>query len=451
MTTKDSSTSVETNEASATMPTFSDKLKGQLPFLLRNIVKDTDSPAETDMLLLGALTTLSSCLPNVRGIYDQRNVHPNLFLFVTAKASSGKGKLSLCQLLVEPIERMYENDNIRKWKEYDKEMLLREAGEPKPDKPTESRLFIPANSSATAVFQTLGENDSKGLIFETEGDTLSRTFKTGHGNYSDGFRKAFHHERISYLRRKNNESVVINHPQLSVVLSGTPQQISTLIPDAENGLFSRFIFYYMETSLEWKNVFGDPEDGPLDCDFEASGEMFFEFYQKLKEETSIKFLLTQSQEQKFNQFFESHQAEYAAVFGPDIVASVRRLGLIAFRIAMIITMLRVMDGKKKLCDDFWDNSLPCDDADLDIALTIVNVLLPHTAKVLSMLKETQSSNIISDNLLNLMPEEFSREEYMTAAMEMGIKPNTANLRLFRQTKNKLLKKTGYGRYMKIKG
>ena len=32
------------------------------------------------------------------------------------------------------------------------------------------------------------------------------------------------------------------------------------------------------------------------------------------------------------------------MFGEDIVASVRRLGLITFRIAMILTTLRIMDG-----------------------------------------------------------------------------------------------------------
>jgi hypothetical protein len=42
-------------------------------------------------------------------------------------------------------------------------------------------------------------------MFETEGDTLAQTFKSEHGNYSDGFRKAFHHEKISYLRRKDRE------------------------------------------------------------------------------------------------------------------------------------------------------------------------------------------------------------------------------------------------------
>ena len=79
-------------------------------------------------------------------------------------------------------------------------------------------LLIPTNSSATAVYQTLNENNGIGLIFETEGDTLANTFNSDYGNYSDGFRKAFHHEAISYIRRKDKEYVSIANPCLSTLL-----------------------------------------------------------------------------------------------------------------------------------------------------------------------------------------------------------------------------------------
>jgi hypothetical protein len=39
-----------------------------------------------------------------------------------------------------------------------------------------------ANSSATAFFQILNDNNGVGLMFETEGDTLAQIFKSEHGN-----------------------------------------------------------------------------------------------------------------------------------------------------------------------------------------------------------------------------------------------------------------------------
>ena len=63
----------------------------------------------------------------------------------------------------------------------------------KPVKPPERMLFIPANNSTTGVYQLISDNEGRGLMFETEGDTLTQAFKSDYGNYSDGFRKAFHH------------------------------------------------------------------------------------------------------------------------------------------------------------------------------------------------------------------------------------------------------------------
>ena len=74
-----------------------------------------------------------------------------------------------------------------------------------PQEPPIKTLLIPANSSATSVYQVLNDNGGIGLMFETEGETLANTFKSDYGNFSDGFRKAFHHEMISCTRCKNRE------------------------------------------------------------------------------------------------------------------------------------------------------------------------------------------------------------------------------------------------------
>lgn len=58
-------------------------------------------------------------------------------------------------------------------------------------------LIIPANSSATSVYQILSDNGGNALMLETEGDTLANVFASDYGNFSDGLRKVFHHEPIS--------------------------------------------------------------------------------------------------------------------------------------------------------------------------------------------------------------------------------------------------------------
>lgn len=48
-----------------------------------------------------------------------------------------------------------------------------------------------------ATYQALSDNHGWGVIFETEADTLTQALKTDYGDYSDGLRKAYHHEPIT--------------------------------------------------------------------------------------------------------------------------------------------------------------------------------------------------------------------------------------------------------------
>ena len=157
----------------------------------------------------------------------------------TTRASSGKGRLALCRYIVEPIHDRLREINETEVMEYKQKLAeynaagKKKASMEKPEEPPMRMLFIPANSSATAVYQVLGDNGGAGLMFETEGDTLANTFGSDYGNYSDGFRKAFHHETISYIRRKDREYVNIKNSRLSTLLTGTPRQVLNLITDAE--------------------------------------------------------------------------------------------------------------------------------------------------------------------------------------------------------------------------
>lgn len=435
---------------SEAMPTFSQDIYGLLPDFLTQIINKAKSFEDADLLILGTLTAISACLPNISGIYAEREVFPNLFLFVSAQASAGKGRLTLCRHLIKPIhdnlKRLYsiEMDEYKTLQnEYSQDKKNREP----PIEPPIKTLLIPANSSATSVYQVLNDNGGVGLIFETEGDTLANSFKSDYGNFSDGFRKAFHHEMISYTRRKDREFVELTKPRLSALLSGTPHQILTLIPDAENGLFSRFIFYNMNLKLEWRDVFSESTDC-LDDYFINLGQQFFQFYQTLQQSQPIRFSLSTNQQQQFNVFFAEIQEQYANLFGLDIVASVRRLGLITFRLAMILTTLRLMDGKAK------SDVIVCDDTDFRTVLIMARVLLQHTAHVFGTLPAVQSEqstkrpNAIMQTYFNSLPHEFDRSAYLSVAERLHIQPRTAESYIHRLCASGQLQHPAYGIYTK---
>lgn len=428
------------------MPTFSQEIYGLLPSFLESVINKAKNFEDADLLILGTLTAISACLPNVSGIYAEREVFPNLFLFVSAQASAGKGRLTLCRHLIKPI-----HDNLKRL--YSIEMdeyktLQNEYSQDKKNRePPIKTLLIPANSSATSVYQVLNDNGGVGLIFETEGDTLANSFKSDYGNFSDGFRKAFHHEMISYTRRKDREFVELTKPRLSALLSGTPHQILALIPDAENGLFSRFIFYNMNLKLEWRDVFSESTVS-LDDYFINLGQQFFQFFQTLQQSQPIRFELSSEQKQQFNSFFATVQEEYANLFGLDIVASVRRLGLITFRLAMILTTLRLMDGKAK------SDVIVCDDTDFRTVLIMARVLLQHTAHVLGTLPAIDSSSASKSQPANrqlffdMLPHDFNRSTYLAIAAQLNIPPKTAEKQITRLCARGQLTRISQGNYRK---
>ena len=440
----------ESSQCSDPMPTFSQNIYSLLPDFLTQIINKAKNYEDADLLILGSLTVISACLPNISGYYAEREVFPNLFTFISAQASAGKGRLTLCRHLVKPI-----HDNLKKHyaiemeeyrhlqNEYSQDKKNREP----PQEPPIKTLLIPANSSATSVYQVLNDNGGVGLIFETEGDTLANTFKSDYGNFSDGFRKAFHHEMISYTRRKDREFVELTKPRLSALLSGTPKQILALIPDAENGLFSRFIFYNMNLRLEWRDVFSESPVS-LDDYFIDLGQRYFQFYQTLQQAQPIRFSLSTTQQEQFNTFFGNVQQEYSAMFGMDIVASVRRLGLITFRLAMILTALRLMDGQSVA------DVIVCNDTDFRTSLIMAEVLIKHAANVFSKLPAadgTASSvgnTIARQKFYDQLPSEFNRQTYLTVATSLGIPIKTAEKQIARLCEKGLLKHLAQGKYGK---
>jgi hypothetical protein len=246
---KQKATDQEETQPEEQMPTLPDAVFDTIPEFLKHITQVATTKEERDILLLGSLVTLSVAFPKLIGKYGDNPVNTNLFIFISAKASAGKGILIHCRKLVEPIHLALRNQAKIMKQQFEVDMQEynankgKDANTEKPQKPPQKMLFIPANNSATGFLEILGDSDKRGLIFETEGDTLAKAFKSDYGDFSDGFRNAFQHEPISYYRRTDKEYVEIDRPCLSALLSGTPKQITTLIPNAENGLFSFLLLH----------------------------------------------------------------------------------------------------------------------------------------------------------------------------------------------------------------
>lgn len=425
---KQKATDQEETQPEEQMPTLPDAVFDTIPEFLKHITQVATTKEERDILLLGSLVTLSVAFPKLIGKYGDNPVNTNLFIFISAKASAGKGILIHCRKLVEPIHLALRNQAKIMKQQFEVDMQEynankgKDANTEKPQKPPQKMLFIPANNSATGFLEILGDSDKRGLIFETEGDTLAKAFKSDYGDFSDGFRNAFQHEPISYYRRTDKEYVEIDRPCLSALLSGTPKQITTLIPNAENGLFSRFMFYVMNMKLIWKDVFASKTENGLDVHFEKLGNEFYSLYQTLQANPDVHFSLTPSQQLQFNQFFEKMQTLYVNIQEEEIISSVRRLGLIAFRIMMIFSTLRIME------DGSIEQNLYCNDTDFQNTLDMITILVKHSSYVYSQIaQETYKPKPKhkKEQFLENLPYHFNRQTYVATALSLGITDKSA--------------------------
>ena len=425
---KQKATDQEETQPEEQMPTLPDAVFDTIPEFLKHITQVATTKEERDILLLGSLVTLSVAFPKLIGKYGDNPVNTNLFIFISAKASAGKGILIHCRKLVEPIHLALRNQAKIMKQQFEVDMQEynankgKDANTEKPQKPPQKMLFIPANNSATGFLEILGDSDKRGLIFETEGDTLAKAFKSDYGDFSDGFRNAFQHEPISYYRRTDKEYVEIDRPCLSALLSGTPKQITTLIPNAENGLFSRFMFYVMNMKLIWKDVFASKTENGLDVHFEKLGNEFFSLYQTLQANPDVHFSLTPSQQLQFNQFFEKMQTLYVNIQEEEIISSVRRLGLIAYRIMMIFSALRIME------DGEITSNLYCNDTDFQNTLDMITILVKHSSYVYSQIaQETYKPKPKhkKEQFLENLPYHFNRQTYVATALSLGITDKSA--------------------------
>lgn len=302
---------------------------------------------------------------------------------------------------------------------------------------------------ASGIFNA--RND-QGITFETEADSLANTLKSDYGNFSDGLRKGFHHEDITYRRRKENEHVEIHNPKWTVYLTGTPGQVTNLIPSAENGLFSRFLFMKVDIPAKWHNVFSK-STRTIDEEMEAIGKRVYGIHLLLKnKQGGIEFQMTEEQQAKFNDFFNKLVEEYKDMLGRDFVANIYRMGLSAYRIAMILSITR-LEGATTLPE-----RIICKDEDLECALIIADTLMLHAARIFSTLLPNKEGGDVmgiklspkSEKLFAALPASFNRQMVLAAAQKLGIAKRTAEKYVGEYvSRYNLCKRVDNGKYEKV--
>lgn len=464
---------VQGSDPLSPLPTFDRHIR--LPYPLADILNCATSQAQRDVLLLGALTVLGASLGRyVRCLYGGKMMSPCLQTFIVAPPASGKGVLSLLRLLADPIHDAIRKEVAEKMKCYRSlkikfDCMGKERKDAEPPVPPLNKMFlISGNNSGTGILQNLMDSDGTGLICESEADTISTAIGSDYGHWSDTMRKAFDHDRLSYNRRTDQEYREVKKSFLSVLISGTPAQVAPLIPNAENGLFSRQLFYYMPAIQQWQDQF-DHNDRDLEKSFTAWGKEWKEKLKGILMNGIFTLRLTKEQKEEFNRLFSDlfHRSKLAN--GNEMSSSIARLAINLCRIMEVVAMLRASeqgditaspnvspehgiasDNLKDRIISRWNLAITPDD--FHTVLSLADVLYHHTVHILSFLPDTEVGNrrmSEREALIDSMEQDFTRTSFLQKAEEMGIKKDTASTWLKRMQKNGLVEsKPGSGNYRK---
>ena len=439
-------------------------------------------PPYRDVLLLGTLTAMGAALGRtVCTSYSRRLQYPNLQTFIVAPPASGKGVLSFVRLLTDPLHRekrqAYEQaraDYDRQKAAWDKQGARGREDMTLPQPPPLSMFYIPGNITGTGVHQLIIDNQGTGFIFELEADTVSTAVQSDYGHWSDTLRKCFDNAGISYYRRTNQEYRETKETFVSVLLSGTPGQVPPLIPSAENGLFSRQVFYYMPGVNEFRNQY-DADDGEIETFYRRLGTQFCLWLKTVQAAGQYQLLLSDEQKTAFNQVMSELFTCSILMADREMNSWVVREAIDLNRMLMVVALLRATEPTLAAIEQggipprelLYEPSLMepagginqarrtadlpkpryalfASDADFHAVLAMARPLMEHATHVLSLLKaSTVTRRMVAEQLemFTALPNEFRLQEAKQLAEQRGLTAKQVEHWIYRWRDHGLLSPT----------
>ena len=384
----------------------------KLPSILQQVLNVSDDNAVRDMLFLSSLTALSYACPKFWTLHGKpgKRYYANLMSMILAPAASGKGVMTYTKRLLRPIHEAL-NEQKRE-------------GEAK------KMTFVPCNTTASAFIKQLGDNGGSGFLFANEMDTLSQMWKSSYGKFSDVLRCGFEHEAIGMRRRTNNEYVEIENPQLSVLVSGTYNQLLPLVRSRENGLASRFACYVVRDiqAFDYSVFDEDSLSAGEDAEglFDRLGQEVKRFYDwQMQQVGSCQFCFTRSQSEKLARLVKGQWQAYVTEDNREFDSTIKRIGVIIKRIGLVLSALRInMESE-------LPERIQCSEDDFQVLTVLLNKLLLHAAWMFEMLPQVKtktyvrSENYQQQQYWQSLPDAFSRVEAMQLADDYGISQVTA--------------------------
>ena len=441
-----------------TLPYVDKDLFNAAPALLGDMIRPGLEGRQRDMATVSALTMLSTVMPHVRGSYHDGTIAPTLYLYIVARAGSGKGVINgMYQLLrpwhyyVRSKSASYVKKNREEIEAYEDAVARsKKNGKPvmitRPEEILQMELKIAGPITQAKLVQQLKANEHyPALMQESEIGVLIEAINNDHGKYTYLLNQIAHQEMIDRSSISGG-TVSCDRPLMGLLTSGTFGQFARFIPSADDGLFSRFLAYTFNEAPKWKLLTSEDDSLNADRYYAEVGAAILEAGIFLDNNPTFVHY-TEKQRNRMNHRF-SRMSEQAQLFGDeDRLSVVHRLGRSHFCICMILAALRKVERQSTLDDQIVS------DVDFDIAMMFVLMFQQHILTLSTMLKHDSDFTPLSDpniyeRFFNDLPSSFKTSQAKAIGVSLGIPERTIDRHLKRWIVEGLIIRLSVGKYQK---
>lgn len=391
----------------------------QLPKQLHRLVEHVEDKHQRFALLASAIVAIGAVLPNVCTEYHGSLYSPALYLFVVGPPGSGKSSIIPARHLVMKVDKEIQEVSKRElnaYKEANRRWKVSDCkdDEPLPTKPERKHFLIPADSTSPVIVRAICGNDCC-LIFDTEADTLATAMRPESGDISSTLRKAWQGERVSEARVGGDLYASTDHPHISIIISGTTDQIGGLVRHVDNGLASRISFI----EFHGQPIYRDPFTANHSRTHTKARELaqtvhdLWQFNTRHAKERQFLVELNEAQQHRFNEHFS--QRLHDQIEASD-QATTLRAGIVAVRIATVLTCLRHWEERTHL-----DEVMEVYEDDFQMALMLAEFFRLSTDSIITRLQSSRPSRALTQRKrktlewFDRLPDEFTSSQ----AIELG--------------------------------
>ena len=225
---------------------------------------------------------------------------------------------------------------------------------------------------------------------------------------------------------------------------------------------SRFCFYIIRFKRGIRNVFATNDiSQSKNAMFKLLGDKFCHLHEGFVRQGNYSFSLPSDLQEHFIEYLSRVNEECCDEVDNKMQGVVRRMGLIAYRIMMVLTAVRHLENMPHESSSSDKTiQLVCHKYDYSIAMSICETLLCHAVfiyrnlsgnqpKRLQFLSQETGIYARRNTLYNMLPETFTKKDYDATVLALGENGSTANKWIEAFIKDGKLSRIEQGKYRKI--